>query len=73
MWLDRNGRVLGTLSNEPLDAPAFPRLSPDGQRIALMVGGDLWVYRTDGRPAIKLTSGGKTALPLWSPDGRRIV
>ena len=72
-WVDRNGRVLGNLVNEPLAAPEYPRLSPDGRRIALVVGGDLWVYRTDGRPAIKLTSSGRVAQPLWTPDGGWIL
>jgi serine/threonine protein kinase/Tol biopolymer transport system component len=73
IWIDRSGQVSGNVIDEPLDAPAFPRLSPDGQRIALIVAGDLWVYRTDGRPAIRLTSGGNLGMPLWAPDGRRIL
>ena len=24
-----------------------PRISPDGKRVALMVGGDVWIYHTD--------------------------
>jgi eukaryotic-like serine/threonine-protein kinase len=72
-WVDRNGRRLGDVVSEPLDAPAFPRMSPDGGRIALIVGGNLWVYHTDGRPPIKLTFDGDPMRPLWTRDGQRIV
>ena len=38
----------------PISKPTFPRISPDGRRLALNVGGDLWVYDLDGCPPIKL-------------------
>ena len=65
--------MLGNVVNDTLAAPGFPRMSPDGRRIALMVGGDLWVYHTDGRPPIKLTFDGSVTQPLWTPDGRWIL
>ena len=51
-------RVLADAIGEPLDAPAFPRLSPDGQRLAIRTRGDIWVYDLKGTPPIRLTFGG---------------
>jgi Tol biopolymer transport system component len=73
VWVDRNGRELAPLLSTPLERPQNPRFSPDGRRLALIVGGDLWVYDLDGRPPIKLTSGASKDLPLWTPDGKRLV
>src|SRR5207302_6007320 len=56
-----------------LDRPSNPKLSPDGRKLALIAGGDLWVYDLEGRPPIKLTFGGNRYAPLWTPDGRRIA
>jgi serine/threonine-protein kinase len=54
-----------------------PRLSPDGRRIAVTVGGqtgtDVWIYDTGTQVLSRLTSGGKSAYPEWTPDGKRIV
>ena len=55
-------------------AYAFPRISPDGRRIAATVGGgDIWVYDANtgvGRP---VTTEGSNSEPIWSPDGERIT
>jgi eukaryotic-like serine/threonine-protein kinase len=73
VWLDRNGRQLDLIVKDPLASPSFPRVSPDGTRIALTVGGNLWVYHVDGRPPIKLTFDNRLHNPIWTPDGRRIL
>jgi serine/threonine-protein kinase len=55
----------------------YPRISPDGTRIAYVVSegshSDLFVY--DWRRGIntRLTKGHVTRHPLWSPDGRFLV
>ena len=73
VWVDRNGRELSPVTAAALPQPAFPRLSPDGRRLALVVAGDVWVYDLEGRPPIKLTFDGDHYSPLWTPDGRRLV
>jgi Tol biopolymer transport system component len=73
VWVDRSGRELAALVQAPLDRPSNPRLSPDGRRLALFVGGKLWVYDLAGRPPIKLTADGEGDLPLWTRDGSRLV
>jgi serine/threonine-protein kinase len=71
-WLDSAGKT------EPLLAKpggwARPRLSPDGQRIALNGESDIWVYEARRDTMTRLTfSGGANTSPVWSPDGRYIV
>ncbi len=72
VWVSRTGQE-GAPIAAALDLPANPKLSPDGRRLAVIVGGDLWVHDIEGRPPIKLTFGGPHYSPLWTPDGRRIA
>jgi Tol biopolymer transport system component len=76
--VDRSGNATPLLPRVTFDAPENPRVSPDGRRFAVIVGGQLWVYDLSGRPPIKLTfedrkGGGRVYSPLWTADGRRIV
>ena len=53
------------LTASPLESPQNPRLSPDAERFAIVVEGDIWVYDVSGRPPIKLTfDGGHSFSPL---------
>jgi serine/threonine-protein kinase len=57
---------------------SYPRLSPDGRRIALAVitGGrsDIWVYDLVSSTLQRLTSTGfLNDRPEWTPDGSRVV
>ena len=67
---------------EPLDAPPkeylSPRLSPDGQTLAVQSvedsGNVLWVYDLTGDRAIQqLTFEADSHRPGWTPDSRRIT
>jgi serine/threonine protein kinase len=73
VWVDRKGREQGRVIQDSLPEPQNPRLAPDGKRLALMLEGNLWVYDLTGRPPVKLTFDGQNDLPLWTPDGRRVV
>jgi serine/threonine-protein kinase len=72
VWVDRKGR------EEDLGAPPgdyiLPRLSPDGRRVALDVGGpdrNIWVWDTTRRILECVTSNpAEDTLPRWSRDGR---
>jgi Tol biopolymer transport system component len=75
-WMDGNGKTesLGT----PPAFYLFPRLSPDGARLALLVSQgastDLWVYDLQQGRKTRLTNGVEDmAYPLWSPDGQFVV
>ena len=75
VWVDRNG------NEKPSGAPprgyGYPKISPDGRRVAEDVDGDIWVYDTVRDALTRLTfqskSAGNAANPIWTPDGKRIV
>ena len=76
VWVDRKGH------EEPITAPlrAYgpPRLSPDGTRVAVPIAdrGDteIWILDLARETPRRLTfSPGVDGMPLWSPDGRRII
>ena len=77
-WLDRSGKVLGTLG--PPANQSNPRISPDGKRVALDIvdpqtgNMDIWIYASGGGLPTRITSDPSIdSLPVWSPDGRRLV
>jgi serine/threonine-protein kinase len=73
-WVDRQGK------EEPLAlAPGryvYPRISPDGTRVALDISGasrDVWIWNLRRPSLTKLTSGPtEDAVPVWSRDGHRV-
>ena len=71
-WFERDGRRAGPVFATPMPPVSYPQISPDGTRLAVIVGRSLWVYPLDGRPPVRLTSGDSLS-PLWSPDGQSIV
>jgi len=59
-------------------AYAYPRLSPDGKRIAMSIGtggrSDVWVYDIASATPIRLTSSGTlNERAEWTPDGKRVM
>ena len=72
VWVDRTGAA------QPVEAiPAgpylFPRLSPDGQKVAVRAGTpDVWVYDVLRGAPTRLTFEGGSH-PIWSPDGKRLA
>ena len=74
VWVDRKGE-------EELAAPpnfyAFPRISPDGTRVALTIGGgtnlNLWIWDLVRKNLTRLTfDEAIDFFPLWTPDGKRL-
>jgi eukaryotic-like serine/threonine-protein kinase len=54
----------------------FPRLSPDGHRIAVTIDprpSQVWVYDLVRRTGIPLATEGHSLAPMWSPDGKRVI
>jgi Tol biopolymer transport system component len=54
------------------------RASPDGRRIANSIdsdkgGSDIWILDVQRGTTTRLTFGADNVLPIWTPDGRRIV
>src|SRR5262249_20225747 len=62
----------------PAGSYAYPRVSPDGKRIAF--GTDdgkeaiIWIYDLAGTASMqRLTFGGANRYPVWSPDSQRVT
>ncbi len=55
----------------------YPRFSPDGRKVALLVtfdaASDIWVYDRIDRTLQKLTITGDVSVPEWSPDGKKVL
>jgi Tol biopolymer transport system component/DNA-binding winged helix-turn-helix (wHTH) protein len=75
-WLDSAGksqRVVGP-SNSAARGAETPRLSPDGNRLALSVAGDLFVHDLQRGTVTRLTfDAALNRQPVWTPDGQHIV
>ena len=55
---------------------ADPRLSPDGQRLAVSIDedGEIWIYEMARDAFVRLTfSPEDNQAPLWTPDGKRLT
>ena len=75
-WLTRDGKT-SVLRATKADW-ANPRFSPDGQKLALEISdgkqNDIWVYEWARDTLTQLTfDPGQDRIPVWTPDGRRIV
>ena len=74
-WVDRKG------VESPIPAPprayGYPRLSPDGTRIALDISEDnrdIWVWDLGRTTLTPLTSDPAIdQFPIWTPDGRHLL
>jgi Tol biopolymer transport system component len=75
VWVSRNG------AEQPAATPArayqYPRLSPDGQRVAVGITEQetqVWLYDLSRETPTRLTfEGNLNTTPTWTPDGKRIV
>jgi len=71
VWVDRRGK------EELLAAPprvyGYPRLSPDGRRIAVGIEGQIWMYDLARGTLTRLTFQGINANSAWTPDGKRLA
>ena len=75
VWVYRDGRE-ESLAAEPR-AYTFPRISPDGGRLALDVRDqedDIWIWDFASETLTRLTfAPGLDNYPVWTPDGRRVA
>jgi eukaryotic-like serine/threonine-protein kinase len=75
LWVDRKGQA------QALSAPPrgylSPRLSPDGQRLAVAIEGPtnpgLWVYDLTRDTLTRVTASLPIPFPIWTPDGKRVT
>jgi serine/threonine protein kinase len=78
IWKDRNGREVGQLGSP--GAYSDLRFGPDGRDLAvtqydLQAGaGDVWIIEVERNVATRFTTDRHdNMIPVWSPDGRRVV
>ena len=75
VWVDRQGQ------ETPIPAPprnyAFPRLSPDGTRLAIYIPDqeiDIWLWDLARATLTRATfDPGVDVFPVWPPDGRQLL
>ena len=76
VWVDRHGHE-EAITAAPARAYATPRLSPDGTRLALGIfdqENDIWVWDFARETLTRVTTDpGLDGVPVWMPDGRRMV
>ncbi len=73
LWVDRNGWIRPL--TETKRAYDYPRLSPDGKRLAVTITDErahVWVYDLE-RDALTRLSAPDGQLPIWTPDGERVT
>jgi Tol biopolymer transport system component len=73
VWVDRHGAT-ETLPLPPRPYLA-PRISPDGRRVTFWTQGDrnVWVLDLSRGVMTHLSSEGRNARAIWTPDGQRIT
>jgi Tol biopolymer transport system component len=75
-WLDRSGKLINLIGEDSFNSP---RISPDGKKIAVMIGDpspDLWIVDLATGVRSRLTFLENAPLgsaPAWSPDGRWVT
>ncbi len=75
VWVDREGSAQ-VISEFSRSYWAAPRLSPDGERVAVTIGRedrDIWIYELVRDTLTRLTFDGSNQLSVWTPDGQRVV
>jgi serine/threonine-protein kinase len=74
-WVDRRGGM--TRVTDSRRRYSEPRLSPDGQRLAVTVSTesrDIWVYDLSRGTFTRVTSGAASEFgAIWTPDGKRLI
>ena len=76
VWADRRGAVSRLTVNR--GDFHYPRLAPDGRRLALVLQAPdeathIWMLEIDNGRFTRLTTSGRSTMPLWTPDGNWVA
>jgi serine/threonine-protein kinase len=76
VWVDRQGHE-DPLKAAPLRAYFYPRLSPDGTKVALDIRdqeNDIWIWDLKRQTLMRLTDApALDTFPVWTPDSRDVI
>jgi Tol biopolymer transport system component len=76
VWVNRQGHE-DPIATAPPRAYAYPRLSPDGTRVALDIRdqqSDIWIWDLAHQTLTRLTDAPAfDEYPVWTPDSQRII
>ena len=74
-WVDQEGTMTSLMEIE--DLWGYPRVSPDGKRIAFVVtrsgARDIWIHNLEQGVDTKLTEAGNNVFPTWTPDSSKVT
>ena len=71
VWVDREGGLESVTA--PADDYYYPRVAPQGDRVAFVSGRDLWIFNLRRATASRLTFTEDNNWPTWTPDGTRVI
>ncbi len=78
VWADRTGAMTPLIEDQGVYR--YPKLSPDGKRLAVVdfadpeTSRDLWIYDVERGTRTRLTSvGHSNVFPVWTPDGEYVT
>ena len=72
VWVDRNGDTMPLVGGETY-VGSQPRLSPDGNMLALIRNGELWIRDLEREADTMLAEEGINMSPTWLPDGSAVT
>ena len=75
-WVEPQGRIQPQSLTMPARIYGTPKLSPDGERLAIVVQelqSNVYVYDIATGMGTRLTLEGNNVAPVWTPDGRKVV
>ena len=72
VWVDREGRTTPWSELHDGTFMSWPDLSPDGDSVAIVSDGDIWISEEQGTRT-RLTFDQLSNFPVWTPDGTRVV
>jgi serine/threonine-protein kinase len=73
VWMDHTGKVINIKAD--VKPYAYPAISPDGKRIALILQGssfDVWVDDLERDTLTRVSFGADDYRPHWSADGKKL-
>lgn len=68
-----NGGMPVNLTNDPVNSDRNPVWSPNGQQIAWVKNGNIWVMDANGGNQVQLTTSGSANSPAFSPNGQYLA